>query len=190
MLAFALPTAYALPAAATTVDEFHATLLGNMERGAALGCSGRTQKMTAAINQDFDLPFIARQVMKRNWAALSAAQQEQFTSTLRQLVILTYASNFSSHHGETFSTQDTRDLPNNARLVHSRLNRSADDPVSFDYVLHESAGQWKIINIIADGVSDLAIRSAQYNSLYQKENFSGLIGFLQKQTAKIQAGCQ
>ncbi|MBX9929919.1 MAG: ABC transporter substrate-binding protein, partial [Gemmatimonadaceae bacterium] len=38
----------------------------------------------------------------------------------------------------------------------------AGAPVTLDYVLHDTAGEWRIINVIAEGVSDLALRSTQY----------------------------
>ncbi|MGH8461203.1 MAG: ABC transporter substrate-binding protein [Stenotrophobium sp.] len=179
----------AMPAPANTVDAFHAALLDNMEHGESLGCAGRTQKMDKAIPDTFDLPFISHLVMKRHWTKLTPAQQATFTATLKNLVIATYAGQFSRHHGETFSTQDTLSLPNGARLVHAKLTRRDDDPVSFDYVLHLDAGHWKVINVVADGVSDLAIRSAQYDRLYSERGYTGLIDFLDKQIAQLRNTC-
>ena len=182
-------TVQAMPPPANTVDTLHAALLANMEHGESLGCAGRTQKMETIIPQTFDLPFISRQVMKRHWADLTPAQQETFTKTLRDLVIATYAEQFSRHRGETFTIQDTQNLPNDARLVHAKLVLPGADPVNFDYVLRQTAGQWQIINVVADGVSDLAIRAAQYDRLYNEQGFTGLINFLDKQTAQLRKTC-
>jgi phospholipid transport system substrate-binding protein len=46
----------------------------------------------------------------------------------------------------------------------------------------ELNGQWQIINIIVDGISDLALKKAQYTSVIDREGFDSL---LNKLTQKI-----
>ncbi|MGH8505560.1 MAG: ABC transporter substrate-binding protein [Stenotrophobium sp.] len=182
-------TALAAPAPAGTVDHFHAALLNNMEHGQALGCSGRTQKMAAVIPTTFDLPFISRQVLRHHWSELTAAQQTTLVQTLQSLAIATYAGQFARHDGEKFTTGETQSLPNGAQLVRAKLSLPNRDPVNFDYVLRLDDGHWKVINVVADGVSDLAIRSAQYERLFKEQGYDGLIKFLRKQIEQLQKTC-
>lgn len=189
-LAFAIAfTASAMPPPADTVSSFHAALLSNMEHGETLGCSGRTKKMAAVIPATFDLSFISRQVLKRHWAELTTSQQATFTQTLESLVITTYAGQFARYDGEKFTTGETQSLPNNVQLVHAKLALRNRDPVNFDYILHNDAEHWKVINVIADGVSDLAIRAAQYDRLFKQQGYVGLIDFLQNQIKQLQKTC-
>ena len=74
-------------------------------------------------------------------------------------------------------------------MVHARLQPGSGDSVAFDYILHGKDGNFRIINVIADGVSDLALRSTQYNALYEKKGFTGLMSWLQDQSKKMQANC-
>ena len=41
--------------------------------------------------------------------------------------------------------------------------------------------QWRIVNIIVNGVSDLALKRAEYNSLLEREGFQALIAKLEEQ---------
>ena len=39
---------------------------------------------------------------------------------------------------------------------------------------------WKIINILADGVSDLALKRAEYSAIIQRDGFSALLSLLEQ----------
>jgi phospholipid transport system substrate-binding protein len=192
ILWWALPWAASAASVQTpeaVVSAFHATLLDNMKHGQAYGCQGRSQRLTPAIDSDFDLPFIAQTVLRRHWDALSQDQQQQYIEAFRELVIVTYAQQFADFAGERFTTLDTQTLPNGDALVHAKLKPGSGETVSFDYVLREKDGHWRVINIIADGVSDLALRSTQYAKLYEDRGFDGLLAWIREQTRKARADC-
>jgi phospholipid transport system substrate-binding protein len=173
--------------AAATVTAFHQSLLQAMRQGTTIGCTGRAQQLAPAIDAAFDLPDLSRRALRRQWPTLDAGQRSQFVASFRELVIATYASRFKTYAGERFDTLDTLPQPDGLQLVHAKLQPLGDDAVSFDYVLHLVDGRWKIVNIIADGVSDLALRSAQYDKLFKQQGFDGLLAELAKQTRAARA---
>lgn len=196
--AFAADTQAAAPGAvasgpegpADTVAGFHATLVEIMQRGSELGCNGRNQRVGGFVETGFDLPFIAQRVLKQHWKELSAAQQAQFTAQMKDLTAWSYASNFSQHSGESFTTLGATELPRDQRLVRTRLNLPGRDAVSFDYWLRQSGGRWRIINVIADGVSDLALRTTQYDRLIAEKGVNGLLGALSGEIARLRSSCK
>lgn len=186
-LLLAAPARAAAPA--DTVTGFHEVLIGNMKQGATLGCSGRSGKLAPAIDAGFDLPFLASRVMRRHWKALSPEQQARFTTAFRELVLATYTSQFAKFGGERFETLATKELADGSRQVNAKLTPGSGNPVNFDYVLREVGGQWKIVNVVADGVSDLAIRASQYDKAMKAVGFDGLVRQIEAQTATNKAGC-
>ena len=184
-----MPAAFAAGTPADVVNANHAALLNNMKHGKEYGCDGRIKHLQPVVDASFDVPLIAQTVMRRHWSELSDAQRTQLIAEFRDVTLVTYASNFNSFGGETFTTQDTQSLPNGDQIVHARLQPGSGDSVSFDYILRGKDGNFRIINVIADGVSDLALRSTQYNALYEKKGFSGLMSWLQDQSKKMQANC-
>ena len=189
-LVFCTPAAFAAGTPADVVDGIHAALLSNMKHGKEYGCDGRIKHLQPVVDASFDVSLIAQTVMRRHWGELSEAQRNQLIAEFREVTVVTYASNFSSYGGETFTTQDTQSLPNGDQLVHARLQPGSGDSVAFDYILHGGKdGGFRIINVIADGVSDLALRSTQYNSLFEQKGFSGLMSWLQDQSRKMRANC-
>jgi len=190
LLAFAIlaPSAYAA-APADTVTGFHEVLIGNMKQGATLGCSGRSAKIATAVDGGFDLPYLASKVMRRQWKTLSEEQRMQFTATFRELVLATYTSQFSRYDGEQFETLSTKELADGTRQVNAKLKLGSGNPVNFDYVLRDVNGEWRIVNVVADGVSDLAIRASQYDKAFKSVGFDGLIKQIEGQTVANKKGC-
>lgn len=189
LLALGLPTAYAASAApADTVTGFHAVLLDNMKHAGSYSCKDRMQHLTPAIDNTFDMPFLAQHVLRRQWSSLNATQQADFTATLKDMVITTYASQFTKFNGEKFVTQETQEN-GKMRAVRAQLQLPAGDPVQFEYVLRETPAGWRTINVIAEGVSDLALRSAQYDKIFKDQGFDGLIKQIRDQTAKLKSSC-
>lgn len=188
-----LPAAHAADtAAADVVNGFHEALLNNMKHGKEYGCEGRIKHLEPVVDNSFDVPLIAQTVMRKHWGELSDAQHKQLIAAFREMTVVTYADQFASFGGEVFSVQDTQTLPNGDQLVHARLQPGSGDLVAFDYILHGQDGNWRIINIIADGVSDLALRTIQYNKLYEQKDkgFNGLLTWLQDQIKKTRAECK
>ncbi|PTU33056.1 ABC transporter substrate-binding protein [Stenotrophobium rhamnosiphilum] len=183
-----MPTAYAALSPADTVTTFHAVLLDNMKHGASYSCKDRGQRLNPAVDNTFDMPFLAQHVLRRQWRTLSTAQQNEFTATLRDMVISTYAAQFTKFNGEKFTTLDTQDN-GKMRAVRAALNLPSDDSVHFEYILRETPAGWRTINVIAEGVSDLALRSAQYDKIFKDQGFDGLIKQIKEQTAKLKASC-
>ena len=60
-------------------------------------------------------------------------------------------------------------------LVQSQLIKSDGGQVQLDYLLHRTGSRWRIINIIAEGVSDLALKRADYSAFLKNNGFEALL---------------
>ena len=188
LLSFVSP-AWAAPEPDAVVGNFHAALTDAMEHGEALACKGRIDKLQPTVVTTFDIPFLASHILRRRWETMSAQQRTDFTATLQELIVVTYASNFSHNSGVKFATVETRDLAGGRRQVRARLTPAHDEPVTLDYFLQQKDGAWRVINVIANGVSDLALRSSQYDKIFAQSGFDGLMAKLRKQIASDRAAC-
>jgi phospholipid transport system substrate-binding protein len=172
---------------AAVVDRFHAALTDAMDHGAALGCQGRIDKLEPVVTSTFDVPFVASHILRKRWDKLSPEQRSAFTTILKDLIVQTYASNFS-HPGPKFATGETKDS-GSRKQVRTKLTPAHDEPVTLDYFLQKNGEDWRVINVIANGVSDLALRSSQYDKVFGQSGFDGLIEKLKKQIAADKAAC-
>ncbi len=176
-------------AATAPVAALHGALESAMREGSHLGCKGRSKLLRPVIVEAFDLPFLARQVVRRSWDDFDASQRMAFERALADFTVASYAANFSASRGEQFRTLESLPLPRNQMKLRTELRRPGQDSISFDYLLHLSGTQWRIINVVAAGVSDLAIRSAQYQSVLQARGTDGLIAWVEQQTRALLTDC-
>lgn len=171
----------------TVVQDLQHSLLEAMQKGEELDFPERFEFLADVVDRTHDIELIIKTILGATlWYQLEQSQQELIIKTFRQLSIATYAGQFDQYNGEQFELIEQRDLPRDQKLVRSQLLRGDGDTVTFDYVLHQKNGQWRIINILFDGVSDLAIKRSEYRSIMQREGFQPLIDMLNIKIAEAE----
>ncbi|SEN25846.1 ABC transporter substrate-binding protein [Nitrosomonas marina] len=176
-----------LDSAQSTIDFLQQSLLHVMREGEQLDYSERVEFLTSVVNQTHDIDLIIKTILGASlWHELDTMQQNLIIETFRKLSIATYAGRFKQYNDEQFEFIEQRDLPRNQKLVRSRLNKGDGGAVNFDYVLHQPEEHWLIVNILFDGVSDLAIKRSEYRSILQREGFQSLIDMLNVKIAEAE----
>lgn len=165
-------------------------LIQTMRQGQKAGYNGRLKLIAPVIQQTHDLAAIIRSVLGAHWAKLDADQQQAITQAFQANSIATYADRFDQYDGEQFKVIEQTQLPRGRVLVRSQLVRVDGNPVNFDYVMIRTSEGWRIINIVVDGVSDLALKRAEYSAVLQKNGIAALIDMLKQKTARIEQGHQ
>jgi phospholipid transport system substrate-binding protein len=161
--------------ATEVVEKFHSSLLAVMKNGDKIGYQGRYDQLAPVIKSSFDMPFISKTILGKYWESLDNEQRSRFVEVFTQLSIATYAANFDSYSGEHFKMIPEKEVDGGRILVQSQLIKSGGGQVQLDYLLHRTAGQWRIVNIIAEGVSDLALKRADYSAFLKSKGFEALL---------------
>ena len=162
------------------VLEFQNQLIDTMKQGETLGFKGRYEKLESVVVSSHDLTKIARIVVGKQWKKFSNEQKIKLTDIFSRLSIATYAYNFKSYSGESFRYLSEDETARGGVIVHSVLVLPEDKDVKFDYMLKKKGDNWRIINIIASGVSDLALKRSEYTSVLKREGFEALIAKIQE----------
>jgi len=172
----AIPSASAGDRGATeVVEELHSTLLAVMKDGDKIGYQGRYDQLAPVIQSSFDMPLVSRTVLGKYWETFNSEQRSRFIEVFTQLSIATYAANFDRYSGERFQTISEKKVIGGRILVQSRLIKSDGGQVQLDYLLQRTESQWRIVNIIAEGVSDLALKRADYSAFLKSKGFEALL---------------
>lgn len=190
LCALTIPATAATTASAeAVVTALHTTLIEAMTRSAKLGCEGRLKLLQPSVDQTFDLPFVAERALRRHWKHLDSSQQQAFTAALRRSFGSTYATEFASPGSIEFATGKSEMLGNGDALVHTSLTPKGSSAITLDYVLKPHGSEWRVVNVLADGVSDLALRATQYDGLMKSQGFDALMARLEQQTQALKARC-
>ena len=157
------------------VESFQDQLIEVMKVGKALGFQGRYDKLDQAVKNSHDLPKIARIVVGKQWEALTSEQQAKLEAVFTQLSVSAYAHNFKDFSGESFTFVSEEETGRGGVVIHTNLNIPGEKTIKFDYMMKKKDDSWQIINIIADGVSDLALKRSDYTSVLDRDGFDALI---------------
>jgi len=166
------------------VEKFQTELITVMKNGKQLGYAGRYEKLNGPVSNSHDLTKIARIVVGKEWEKLSEAQQQKLVDVFIRLSIASYAYNFKDYSGEAFVFDSEEETTRGGVVVHSHLIIPDDKPVKFDYMLKEKGDSWRIINIIANGVSDLAVKRSEHTSILQREGFDAVVTKINEKSEK------
>lgn len=168
-------------AVAAQIDGFHGSLIEVMRSGSEF--AGRAALLAPVIGELFDVPTISRISLGKTWKTLEGSAQSDFSELLEELIVATYADRFESYNDQIFhhvSTEPAR----RGWVVKTELEKSDGSRVTMDYYFRDG----KVFNVVADGVSDLSLRRADYNSIIKNEGYDQLLAHIRENIVEHRAG--
>ena len=147
--------------------DFHATLIEALKTEEY---AARFRLLEPAVGELFDLETISRISLGKTWRTLAAEQQTEFVELLRVLIVATYSDRFDNFDNQRFELIETI-ASRRGWVVKTELVRSNGERVNLDYYYRDD----RVFNVVADGVSDLSLRRADYNSIIKREGYDALI---------------
>jgi phospholipid transport system substrate-binding protein len=137
--------------------------------------AAREALLLPQVEQRFDVRRIAAISLGRTWRSLSESQQNVFVDLLTTLIAATYADRFDGFNGQRFVSEATAAVKSGF-IVKTRLQRSTGEDVSLHYFLRDG----RIFNVVADSVSDLSLRRADYNSIIKNQGYAALVAHIEE----------
>ena len=172
-----------------TITTLQATLVDAARRLGKAEVAERYRALEPAIVKTHDLPYIAEFALRRQWPMLTDAERQRFVAAFQRLSVMTYAARFGNVAPDAFRPLEAGMPDANGRVqIKTAIKREGQADVSLEYLLQQDGDDWKIINIVADCVSDLALKRAEYQRLFASGGISGLIAELEGQTDRLEGG--
>jgi phospholipid transport system substrate-binding protein len=169
-----------------TVASLHRGLIAASESSPAANVDARYRTLEPLIEKTHDLQYIAEFALRKQWPMLSETDRQRFVAAFEKLSVMTYASRFKNVSANTFKSAGPATVESGRAHVLTAIARQSQPDVSLDYMLEQKDGAWRIINIIADGVSDLALKRAEYQRILGSGSIDDLIKELEAQTKRLE----
>ena len=172
-----------------TIKTLQATLVDSARRLGKAPVAERYRALEPTIVKTHDLPYIAEFSLRRQWPMLTDGERQRFVAAFQRLSVMTYAARFGNVAPDAFRPLEAGMPDANGRVqVTTAIKREGQPDVSLEYLLQPDGEDWKIINIVADGVSDLALKRAEYQRVFASGGIEGLIAELEQQTDRLEGG--
>jgi phospholipid transport system substrate-binding protein len=154
-------------------------------KDATLDRAAKRARIEQVVMRSVDFDTLSKLTMARNWARLTPAQQIEFKEEFRRHLSATYGRRIDDYRNETVTVLGTRPEQRGDQTVKTKINRgggSAD--VLVDYRMRQKDGEWKVIDIVIEGVSLVANFRSQFQDLMAQGGAERLLSVLKQKTAE------
>lgn len=176
------------PAAAQTpsqvVDALASQVIAVLKDSALDTAQKRTRVEQIAYGA-IDFPTLSKLVLARNWPKFSPPQRDQFENEFRQHLSMTYGRNVDNYKNEKVAILAERPEARGDVTVQTKIERggSGSEDVVVDYRLRQDEGQWKIIDVIIEGVSLVSNFRSQFQDIVANGGPDRLLALLKEKNA-------
>jgi len=144
----------------------------------------RRSRIETLAFTDFDFKTMGKLVLARNWKKLDKRQRVVFVDEFKQYLSRNYGSRLERYEEADVEVLGARVEPRNDVTVLTRVVGSQYDGISMNYRLRERKGEWKIIDIVVEGVSMLANFRGQFSEVISREGVDGLLNAIRERNAE------
>lgn len=159
----------------STTDQVLATLEANREQ-IEKDPQAVIELVKGIVLPKFDFDLMSRLVLARHWRSASPEQQQRFTEEFRQLLIRTYGTSLAQYSGQKVNYLPMQAAPEKGRAtVRMEILQSDGPAIPVSYQLRESKGEWKVFDVVIDGVSLVQNYRTSFASDIQNRGLDALI---------------
>ena len=137
------------------------------------------------LNGALDMDFIGQFVLGRNWRTATQNQRSDFIKVYRDLNIKTWSKRFNEFKGKNFVFKGTAPSTSKGQVfVNTEVPMDQGAPAKVLWRVREKNGNYKIVDIIIEGVSLAQASRSEYTS-FIKNNPGGLDALIKDLNDKL-----
>jgi phospholipid transport system substrate-binding protein len=171
------------------IQHLNGALLAAMKAGGT-PFAARYNALAPVLERTFDLQTILARSVGLSWSTLPPAQKTALSNAFVRYTVSSYVSNFDSFNGQSFQVSPAvRSGGDGDVVVRSQLVRTNDSPVELDYVMHQGAGGWQVVDVLMNGsISRVAVQRSDFRALLASGGVPALAATLEHKTANLSGG--
>jgi phospholipid transport system substrate-binding protein len=187
LIAFVLALASFAPAHADhtprqVIDQTSEQVLAVL-RDHSLDSDAKVHRIEQIAYGHFDFDVMSRLVLARNWNAMSEAQRAEFVPAFKKHLSVTYGRNVERYNNERIEILGEREETRGDWTVKTKILRTNADDVAVDYRLRKSSDDWRVIDVVIEGVSLIANFRSQFQDIISNGGVPHLLELLRQKNA-------
>lgn len=141
----------------------------------------KKSSIRSVINQNFDVPWMSKFVLGRNYKALSSADQQEYTKLYLNYLVGNYFPILIKYDNDKFYVKHANKVSKNSYDVDTVIERAGKQSVSIKYHIKEVDSSFKAVDMIVEGISTIISQRSEFDSIIQND---GIHGFMNKMKEK------
>ena len=148
-----------------------------------------TQLVNEIVLPHFDFERMSKLALGHYWRRADESQQKDFTDQFRTLLVRTYRSALTEYRDQTITFLPFTDNPDSGDVtVKTEVEQPGGTSIPIDYRLHLGGGEWKVYDVIIDGISLVINYRSSFSSEIRQSGIAGLIDKLRKRNKDDNGG--
>jgi len=131
-------------------------------------------KIQEILKANMNLDIMAANVLSRS--GLDDASKKRFAPAYSKYVLSTYGQALAGYNGQTVKIKTIQTLDPKTYLVRTQvITQGEGDPFNVDCLVKDDGGNYKVIDIITEGVSLVSTHKSEFKSILANKGFDGLL---------------
>lgn len=145
----------------------------------------RRNLLEKVVAARFDYAEMSRRALGAPWNQLTPQQKQEFVELFQTLLTNSYADKVETYSGEGVQYLNERTEKEYAEVRTKVLSGKTEIPL--DYRLINKANDWRVYDVVVDGVSLVNNYRGQFSKILRASSYSDLVDQLRKKTDKLKA---
>lgn len=145
----------------------------------------RRQLLEEIIGQHFDFEEMAKRSLAAHWRNRSEAEHQEFAALFQSLLSKTYAGKIENYSGEKVQYLKERMKDSYAEVQTTIVSNKTE--ISLDYRLLLKDGDWRVYDVVVDGVSLVKNYRVQFDRIIRHSSYEELVKTLRDKSGDITA---
>ena len=137
------------------------------------------------LSAGFDMPFIARFVLGKHWRKATPQQRADYQALFREFILKSYSRRLGGYSGEAFTIAGAKAAGKKDVMVKTRIEQPGGRPITADWRVRPHDGQYKIIDIMVEGISMAVTQRSEFNAVVRQQGMQGLLQALRARTGNF-----
>ena len=144
----------------------------------------RRQRIENLAFDVFDFPTMGKLVLARNWKKFDDAQRREFIEQFKLYLSRNYGSRLDRYRQTDVVIVGARIEPRNDVTVYSKVAGGEFDGVKLDYRLRQRSAEWKVIDVVIEGVSLVGNFRSQFREVVSQKGPEALLEQMRAKNAR------
>ncbi len=147
----------------------------------------RRRQMRDLLAAHFDFAEMARSALGTHWRGLAADQRKRFVDSFTAFVEYDFLNKIEIYRDLTF--QFMKEIPTapGYAQVNTRVQQPGKDPATMNFALKHDGSQWKVIDVMINGLSMISGDRTQFGLVIDNLGFDALMNDLQAKQTELEA---
>lgn len=145
----------------------------------------RRHLLEKVVSARFDYMEMSRRALGAPWNQLTDQQKQEFVDLFQTLLTNSYADKVETYSGEGVQYLNERTEKEYAEVRTKVLSGKTEIPL--DYRLVNKADDWRVYDVVVDGVSLVNNYRGQFTKILRASSYSDLVDQLRKKSDKLKA---